>query len=197
MASKVGMANAALTKIGGNAILSLTEETEEARQCNTRFDDIMDLVLQSHPWNFAQHRATLVPLTDSPDHEWDYQFLLPTNPYCLRVNEVYNNPNYKVEGRKLLCNDSSVSITYTKRIVDVNDLSAMFRECFALYLASELAYPIAGSSSKGESLLVQFNALIRPTRSIDGQEGTPENFKTGTWYNERGQKSSRYVIARQ
>lgn len=196
MASKVSMANAALTKIGGNAILSLTEETEEARQCNARFDDVVDMVLQSHPWNFAQHRMTLVPLTTSPDHEWEYQFLLPTNPYCLKVNFIYEELPYKVEGRHILCNYTPIKITYTKRVVDVNDLSPMFRECFALYLAAELAYPIAGSTTKGESLLAQFGALIRPSRSIDAQEGTPDNFKDGTWMTDRGRKSSRFVVAK-
>ena len=190
------MANAALTKIGGNAILSLTEETEEGRQCNSRFDDVMDALLQAHPWNFALKQATLAPLATAPDHKWAYQFLLPTNPYCLKVIEVYNDPDFKVIGRNLMCDDSVVSITYIKRITDVNNLSPMFRELFALKLGAELAYPIAGSTAKGESLLSEFSQVLRIARSVDAQEGTPDNLKTGSWYNERGQRSSRYVIAR-
>ena len=196
MASRVSMANAALTKIGGNAILSLTEETEEGRQCNSRFDDVLDNLLQSHPWNFAQHQATLTPLSTTPDHRWEYQFLLPTNPYCLKVVEVYHDPEFKVYGRNLMCNDSTVSILYTRRITDVNDLSPMFRELFALKLGSELAYPIAGSTAKGESLLAEFATTLRVARSVDAQEGVPDSLNTGSWYNERGQRSSRYVVAR-
>lgn len=197
MASRVSMANAALTKIGGNAILSLTEETEEGRQCNSRFDDVLDLLLQSHPWNFAIHRATLVPLTTSPDHEYSYQYLLPTNPYCLKVFSVYNDYPHKVEGRNILCDYTPISITYIKRITDVNNLSPMFRELFALYLGAELAYPIAGSTAVRQELLSEFDKVLRVARSVDAQEGTADQFRLGSWYTERGAKSSRYVVSRQ
>jgi hypothetical protein len=197
MASKVGMCNAALTKIGGNAILSLTEATEEGRQCNSRFDETLDFLLQSHPWNFAIHRATLVPITTAPDHEWEYQFLLPTNPYCLKLLFVYLDHPHKVEGRYILCDSNAISITYIKRIADVNQLSPIFRELFAMKLAAELAYPIAGSTTKGESLLAEFKQGLRAARSIDAQEGTPDNFRNGSWMTERGKKSNRFVVARE
>jgi hypothetical protein len=197
MASKVGMANAALTKIGGNAILSLTEATEEGRQCNSRFYETLDFLLQSHPWKFAIHRATLVPITTAPDYEYEYQFLLPTNPYCLKVFSVYHDYPFKVEGRYILCNYNSINITYIKRIADVNQLSPIFRELFALKLAAELAYPIAGSTAKGESLLTEFKQGLRVARSVDAQEGTPDNFKNGSWMTSRGKKSNRFVVARE
>lgn len=196
MASIVAMCNAALTKVGGNNILSLTEETEEARQCNSRYKEVMDFLLEAHPWNFATHRATLTPLTTDPDHEWEYQYLLPTNPYCISVRSVYNDYPYAVEGRYILCNYTPISITYTKRITDVNMLSPLFRELFALKLASELAYPIAGSTTKGDALLAEFGQMLRLARSRDSMEGTPDNFRNGSWTNNRGAKSGRYVIAR-
>lgn len=197
MASKVQMANAALTKVGGNLILSLTEGTAAARACNTRFDDILYSLLQDHPWNFAVERATLVPLTAAPNHEYDYKFLLPTNPYCLKVLDVYLEVPYKVEGRYILCNESSIDIKYIKRITDVNELSPMFRELFSLKLAADLAYSEAGSVNLKQQLLEEFNRLLREARSIDAQEDTPDEFRKGSWTRNRGRGSSRHVVARQ
>jgi len=196
MSSLVGMINASLVKVGGNTILSLTEGSEEARHCNIRYQEIMDTLLQSHPWNFSIHRATLTPLTTTPNHEWDYQFLLPTNPYCLKVLSVYDDYPFKVEGRNILCDEASIDIKYIKRVTDVNTLSPIFRELFSLYLGSELAYPIAGSNSLKQQLLAEFTRMLSVARSIDGQEGTPQKFKTGSWISSRGRGSSRYAVAR-
>jgi len=197
MASKVQMCNAALTKVGGNAILSLTEATEEGRQCNSRFNEVVDFLLQSHPWNFAIKRVTLTPLAESPDHEWEYQYLLPTNPYCLRLLDIYNDYPHKVEGRNILCNYTPISIHYIQRIADVNQLSAMFRELFALKLASEFAYPIAGSNAVRQDLRTEFAQMLRVARSVDAQEGTADNFRTGSWMKDRGRKSNSFVTAKQ
>ncbi len=195
MASKVGMCNAALIKIGANEITSLTEDSEEARKCNARFQDVLDALLESHPWNFAMERATLAASSTAPNHEYDYKFLLPQRPYCLRVVQVYNDYPYKVEGRYIFTNYSDISIKYIKRVTDMNELSSMFRECFSIYLAAELAYPLAGSTALRQELLGEFSQLIRQARSKDAQEETADNFKNGSWYTSRGVKSSRYVVS--
>jgi hypothetical protein len=196
MASSVGMCNAALIRIGANEITSLTEDSEEARKCNARFQDTLDALLESHPWNFSIARATLAASATAPNHEWDYQYLLPQRPYCLRVVRLYSDYEYKIEGRYLLCNQEDVSIKYVKRVTDMNELSPMFRECFALYLGAELAYPLAGSNALRQELLGEFGVLIRQARSKDAQEETPDNFKNGSWFTSRGVKSSRYVVSR-
>lgn len=197
MASKVAMCNAALTKIGANVITSLTEASEEARICNARFNDVLDALLESHPWNFAIERATLAASADAPNHEYSYKYLLPQRPYCLRVVSVYNDYEYKIEGRYLYTDYSNISITYVKRVTDMNELSPMFRECFSLYMAAELAYPIAGSNALRQELLGEYDRAIRLARSKDAQEETADNFRNGSWYTGRGKKSSKFVVSNQ
>ena len=194
MASKVGMCNAALIKVGANEITSLTENSEEGRKCNARFQDILDTLLESHPWNFAMERTTLAASSEAPNHEFDYKFLLPQRPYCLRVVQVYNDYPYKIEGRYLFSNYSDISIKYIKRVTDMNELSSLFREAFSLYLAAELAYPLAGSTALRQEILGEFTVAMRMARTKDAQEETADNFKNGSWYTCRGVKSSRYVV---
>jgi len=195
MASKVGMCNAALNKIGANEILSLTEDSPEARKCNARFQDLLDALLQAHPWNFAVERVTLTASATAPNHEYSYKFLLPTRPYCLQVLRVYGDYEYKIEGRYLYTNYSDINIKYIKRVSDVNELSPLFREAFSLYLGSELAFPIAGSNALKQSLAAEFTALLKLARGRDSQEDTSDQFLDGTWITNRGIARSRYVVS--
>ena len=53
MASKVDIANIALSNLGEQPISSLSEANQRARAVNGRIDDVRDLVLRSHLWNCA------------------------------------------------------------------------------------------------------------------------------------------------
>jgi len=185
MASKVGMCNAALRKVGANTINSLTEGSEEARICNERFDEILDTLLQLHPWNFALHRAELSVTLPAPAFGYTNKYLLPTNPYCLKVESEDAGYDYVIEGRYLLSNYGTIKIKYIKRITDVNDLSAAFRECFSDYLAGELAVPLTGSLQLKGLMLQQFGASFKWARLRDAQEGTPETQPEGSWITTR------------
>ena len=54
MASIVDINNAALNQLGASTILSLTEDSKNARICNARYTQIRDAVFRSHPWNCLQ-----------------------------------------------------------------------------------------------------------------------------------------------
>ena len=85
MATEVSICSNALRRLGDDPITSLTDDSERARLCNAFYEDARDACLRSHPWNFAITRASLTQLSDSPVYGYDYQFALPTDPYCLRV----------------------------------------------------------------------------------------------------------------
>ena len=59
MASEVDIANRALQKLGAESIVSLTQDSENARACNLCYEPIRDAELRAHPWNFAIKRASL------------------------------------------------------------------------------------------------------------------------------------------
>jgi len=58
MATEVSICSNALRRLGDDPITSLTDDTERARLCNAFYQDSRDLVLRSHPWNFAITRAS-------------------------------------------------------------------------------------------------------------------------------------------
>ena len=56
MASIVDICNGSLNQLGATTIVSLTEDSKNARLCNARFTQIRDSVFRSHPWNCLQNK---------------------------------------------------------------------------------------------------------------------------------------------
>ena len=66
MASVVDICNGALNQLGATTILSLTEDSKNARLCNSRYTQVRDSLFRSHPWNCLQKRVELAADTDTP-----------------------------------------------------------------------------------------------------------------------------------
>ena len=79
MATEVSICSNALRRLGDDPITALTDDTERARLCNAFYVPSRDLVLRSHPWNFAVTRATLAQLSDTPVYEYGYQYAFPND----------------------------------------------------------------------------------------------------------------------
>lgn len=60
--TQISICNKALRILGAKTITTLDDETEPARILNDVYDEILDEVLSSHPWNFAIVRANLTEL---------------------------------------------------------------------------------------------------------------------------------------
>ena len=66
MPSVVDICNEAMDLLGTATIISLTQNSKEARLCNRRFDTVRDAVLRAHPWNCAIVRQQLAKNTTAP-----------------------------------------------------------------------------------------------------------------------------------
>ena len=109
MASIVDICNGALNQLGASTIITLTEDSKNARLCNARFTQVRDSVFRSHPWNCLQKRVELAADTDTPAWGFTSQFTIPAD--CLRVLSILDfDSDHKIEGRKILTDNSSMKI---------------------------------------------------------------------------------------
>ena len=83
--SAVDICNSALNIIGASNIISLDEDSKAGRICKQRYPNVRDSVFRSHPWNCLINRIQLTANTSSPTFEFQYQYDLPADPFCLRV----------------------------------------------------------------------------------------------------------------
>jgi len=182
--SEVEICNSALIKVGADRIISLTDDTERARVVAEQYPKARDEMLRAHPWNFAIARVELGS-TGTPEFEFDNEFLLPSD--CLRVlkTDLGDDDEYKIEGRKLLTNNSSIKIKYIKRITDVSMFDASFTEVLAIRLAYDIAYRITNSSTQATALYQLYSLALRDARSFDAQEGSADRIISDEWLNSR------------
>jgi hypothetical protein len=181
MASIVDICNSALNQIGASNIISLTEDSKAGRICNQRYAFVRDSVFRAHPWNCLVTRRTLSPDSDSPAFEFDNQFTLPTDPYCLRILHLdYHDIIHRVEGRKILCNEDTVNLVYVGRVTDPGQYDMLLVESISAALASDIAYPLAGSTSLAQEMRLVFEEKLREARFVDATEGTPASITSVT-----------------
>lgn len=176
MSSVVDICNSALNQIGASNIISLTEDSKAARVCNQRYEFVRDSVFRAHPWNCLTVRRALSPDTAAPAFEFTKQFTLPTDPYCLRVLAL-DEPDvlYRIEGRKLLCNESTINMIYIGRETDPAQYDMLLMETISASLAADIAYNLVGSSALGANMYSLYQQKLTEARYVDATEDNAIN----------------------
>lgn len=183
MASQVDICNQALTAIGHKTIANIDEQNEAARKCKVYYQQAVDATLRAYNWNCAMARAELAQETATPTFGFSYQYALPAD--CLRVLQLERlDLKFKVEGRKLLTNESSAKILYIKRI-GAGELDPLLVDAVAARLAAELAYALSNNRSLAELMMEIYERKKTEAACIDAQEGTPDELEVDSWLNAR------------
>lgn len=179
MATEVSICSNALRKLGDASITSLTEDSKRAILCNALYAETRDAVLRAYPWNFAIARQALALNSTAPAFEFGSNFTLPTDPYCLRALKMYgSDQEWKVEGRKLLTNDTAVNLVYIARITDTAEFDTLFIQTLEARLAAEMAYAITGNNTLRVDFFAEYEDKLKEARSMDAQEGYADMFES-------------------
>jgi len=177
MTTDTDIANATLIQLGVPPIEDIdTDNGSPATTIAARIALCKDIVMRSRNWNSATHRiASTAEASVTPAFDYTNSHILPTDPWCLRVIEVYQYEAHEwvVEGRRLLINASSIKLKYIKRITDTAEYDPMLAEAISSYLAYATAYKITGSRKKEESAYDRYKDILKDAGTIDGLEGAP------------------------
>ena len=170
MASVVDICNGALNQLGATTILSLTEDSKNARLCNSRYTQVRDALFRSHPWNCLQKRIQIAADTTAPAWGFSFAYTLPAD--CLRLLKILDyDSNYKVEGRKILSNTSSMKILYVARVTDPNEYDELLRETLSASLGADIAFGVTSNNQTASNMYNLFKEKLRDARFVDSTEG--------------------------
>ena len=178
--SDVDIANMALTLLGQASIVDLDEQVDAARAIKRVYTIALDAVLRDHNWNFAQVRVGLARHDVAPVWDFAYQYVLPSDPYCLRVletsldsSEPWRIETYKTaaeQSRVIVTDATSIKILYLARLTDVILWDALFADAFAFEIAFRASFAITSDATLQKNLQIEKEAAWRRARSRDGQE---------------------------
>ena len=170
MASVVGICNGALNQLGATTILSLSEDSKNARLCNSRYTQVRDALFRSHPWNCLQKRVQIAADATAPAWGFKNAYTLPAD--CLRLLKILDyDSNYKVEGRKILSNTSSMKILYVGRVTDPNEYDELLRETLSASLGADIAFGVTSNNQTASNMYNLFKEKLRDARFVDSTEG--------------------------
>lgn len=170
MATALTICNQALIELGQQPIASLSGTDDTAVACNTLYADTLDETLLLSDWDFATTMQALTASTVPPAFKWAYQYVLPTNPWCLKVLftsggaagtwEIGVSPGL---GRVIYANTPALSIQYVARLdTDLTDWNATAIQILIRLLASKLAKAFTGQTALAEEKLKEALALVPP-----------------------------------
>ena len=170
MASIVGICNGALNQLGATTILSLTEDSKNARLCNSRFTQVRDALFRTHPWNCLQKRIQIAADSTAPAWGFSFAYTLPAD--CLRLLRILDyDSNYKVEGRKILSNTSTMKILYISRVTDPNEYDELLRETLSAALSADIAFAVTSNNTTATNMYNLFQDKLKDARFVDSTEG--------------------------
>jgi len=179
--TKTQIANIALAKFREGRITNIESTTDPvAVVMNDQYDHALELLLEEHRWNFAGKRVTLTQISDDPPFGWDHQYALPAD--CIRLKDVNgedveaSSQAFTLEGRYLLTNDDTVTITYVAKIIDTNFFSPSFAEALAFKLSSLTCGRLTGDTELAIMLDKQYNyALSKAIHNDTKADGSREH----------------------
>ena len=169
--TEVDISNKALLLLGAEKIISFTDGTVNSTLCNDLWPVVRDSVLRAHPWNCVVKRAQLT-ISTTPAWGYSYAFALPSD--CLRILEIEDAVEHKIENGNLLADVDAVNIKYIYQETDPTKYDTLLVSAMAAALAAELAYPITRSDSRQDAAWKLFAEKLRLARMVDAQEDSPD-----------------------
>ena len=178
--------NLALSYLAKGRITSLSQNTEEARQCDMHYDHCRKMLLRAYRWGFAR-RVEQLALSTEKVPGWEYAYGYPSR--CLSVRFVFRKDDaarkefdkdeYEIAvsaGVKLICtNVEEAWCEYTEDVSEVAKMSEEFVESLARYLAASMAMVITGNAEmmNANFQLMQSALQQAQTESAQEREHTP------------------------
>lgn len=181
--SETSICNKALTALGANTIIALTDKTDEARICNEHYDACRDAVLEDDDWSFAIKTSRLsssITQINSPSGygtvdlvNWAHAFQKP--PDLLRILSVKDaagrDIEWVVEGSHIYTNAGSIILRGVYKIIDPSYFSPRFVQALVYLLAANICLPITESPARMEAMMQRYGYEKVRGRANDGRQG--------------------------
>ena len=191
--SEVGICNIALGKVGARSILSLTDDSVAARECNRLYIHCRDMELRAYVWGFAKKRVQLAASSVAPEFGPTTAFPLPAD-YLQLHRDIYDRaasdglvPNdWSVEnheGVRAIMTDweAPLKVVYIARVTDVTTMDILFHEALAARIALNFSEKLTQSNTKRQLAATEYDMAIKSAKRSGAIETQPQDADEDPW----------------
>lgn len=184
-ASETFICNLALQKLGAARIVSLTEDSRNARSVSASYEQARDLVLASQKWRFAFGRAVLANDPTAPLFDYQYAYRKPTDFLAL-VFATDDTTDWSLEGDFILSNfGPPINVPYIKQVTDTSRFPPPFTEAVACKLAWQCCEELTQSNTKKADIKAEYEEAIMEARRTNAIQSLAQDPPTDAWVQAR------------
>jgi hypothetical protein len=186
--SETEIMNSALRKLGAERITAPTDANNRARLVRDAYPNVRDQLLRAHPWHFCTAYSELASVSPTPSDVFDYDYVFQLPSDCLRVlktNLASDDDWEEIEGSRIACNISELTVKYIKKITDVTKYDSNFAEVLAYMLAADICFSLTQSASATELIQKKAKEELSLARSFNAQVGSIKVVGADSWIDAR------------
>lgn len=182
--SRTEICNKALTLLGANAIVNITDDNQNARVLNRVYELALRSILSEAPWVFALRRALLALSADSLawyDDSETYVYVRPNEMIRIfRSNDT--DSIWREHGTYIVSDTSDLGLEYVFYNNTPSTYTSSFAEAFVDKLGSDIAFMILNSKTVAENFLEKYEKVsLAKALAENAQIGTPPTMKDDAW----------------
>lgn len=191
--TKTDIINKALTLVGAAPVISIDDDTENARVLSRVYEISLRSILSECKWNFATKRANLSSIVNTLDFEdvgESNVYAKPTDMVRIfSVNPV--NASWREEGDYIITDSSDFGVRYVYFLDTPSKYPSYFLDALVDKLCSDIAYAIVNSASLAETFLKKYEGVSLPKAvSSNSQTGVQQTLQDDAWVMSKFMNSS-------
>ena len=177
-ASEVSICNLALQKLGAARIVSLSENSRNAKSVNACYEPQRDTELRKYLWNFARKRTSLAAHSTAPAFMYEAAYPLPSD-YLRLIKPARLGLDWHVEQHEgalaILSTDGApLDVRYIARVTNPALFDPSFIEMLACKIAWHTCEDLTQSNTKKAALMEEYRAARAEARQTNAFE-VPKN----------------------
>lgn len=168
MSNKIAITNSALITLGANTIASFADKSLEATAAGAKWDIARRDLLRLHPWNFAVKRRELAQKVAGPVYDYEFKYTLPAE--SVKLLQVFEDSDYKLERRDILTDKKTCFIKYIFDNQEVAEWDAAFVNLMVARLAWELSYTLPHTRTMIDTMYTLYREALQLAKALDSHE---------------------------
>lgn len=196
--SQVSICNQALTQLGASLIISIDQDTTEAKLCKLNYQLALDTLLEAASWSFATVVQELPSNAEIPLSPYTNKYLIPVS--IVRVLEAsnvsdfrrVNTTNWQIEGKYIVSDSAQLFVRAISNQITTSAFTPSFTKAMVAMLAASMALAITQSQPIEQAKLSEAGNLTQIAATLDGTQGRTKKLRSAKYLRVRRSSGGYY-----